>query len=296
MAAGELTGATAEELPAMKERHEDARLYNRNAIEFEVAFCLRRIGKQPDDYDGPDRFCKRYAARLTREEWENRYDDEFPTTKGHDSFDERAYHTQCQFHGRSGNPNVHDNVEVGFTNLKHGMYAENWRLAEDFSEADAAMFDYILSWADIYGWPDRETDPGRYDLLEQFAYDRVRSLRAEEYFEEIAAENDGQSEIEYRDVRDDEGVVVGEVPVPNALGEDLRLLRKDMRDQMKELGLTPKSRGKMDALEEQASAHEAIGQLADEALKGDHEYDPTSFSDGDGDESELDEADTEVED
>jgi hypothetical protein len=41
----------------------------------------------------------------------------------------------------------------------------------------------------------------------------------------------------------------------------------------------------MDALEDQASAHEAIGQLADEALKGDHEYDPTSFSDGDGDES-----------
>ena len=75
------------------------------------------------------------------------------------------------------------------------MYAENWRLAEDFSEADDAMFDYILSWANIYGWPDRETDPARYDLLEQFAYDRVRSLRAEEYFEDIAAENDGQSEI-----------------------------------------------------------------------------------------------------
>ena len=230
MAFGEITGATAAELPDMKERHENAKLYNRNTIEFEDAFCLTRIGKQPEDYDGPQRFCKQYASRLTREEWEDRYDDPFPETNGMDSFDARAYHGNCNFHGRGKNPNPTAHIRQGFNNLKHGMHAENWRLAEDFSEADDAMFQYILSWADIYGWPDRETDPARYDLLEQFAYDRVRSLRAEEYFEEIAAENDGQSEIEYRDVRDDEGVVVGEVPVPNTLGEDLRLLRKDMRD------------------------------------------------------------------
>jgi len=167
--------------------------------------------------------------------------------------------------------------------LTHGMYAENHRLRADFSEADAQLFDWILSWADIYGWPEEEEDPGRYDLLEQFAYDRVRSVRAEEYFEEQAAENDGQSEVEYRDIRDDEGVVVGEVPVPNTLAEELRLLRKDLRDQMKELGLSPKSRGEMDLVESKAEATDAVAEIAGDALDGDHEYDPTQFSDGEDD-------------
>ena len=292
MAAGEITGATREEVQELRAEHEGANLYVNHDIPFRTAFCLRVIGKQPDEYDGPQRYCKQRASKLTDEEWAEKYDDEY------DNRDERSYCPFCRFHFRDtttspdGNPEYL--LEAGMAPLKHGMYAENFRLAADFSEEDALMFDYIMGWADIYGWPDREDDPARYDLLEQFAYDRVRSLRSEEYFEEVAEENDGQSQIEYRQEYDNQGMVIGEYPVPNALSEDLRLLRKDLRDQMKEMGLTPKARGEMDAMESQASAHEAIGELAQKAVSGDHEYDPSQFDEsGDAEPDEVADADAE---
>lgn len=279
MASDEVTGATVQELAELRFEHRQSRNFTRYGIPFEAAFCLTPIGKQPDEYDGPQRYCKQRAARLTEDEWNEKYDDEYPERRSAASFDERAYHPSCRFHGRScGSGQNADNLErPGFANLRHGMYAEDWRLKEDFSEADAKMFDYIMSWADIYGWPPQEEDPARYDLLEQFAYDRVRTLRAEEWFEDIAAQGDGQSEIEYREVHDEQGMVVGEVPVPNTLSEDLRLLRKEILDLMKEMGLTPKSRGEMDAMESEASANDAIAEITREALGGDHEYDPSDF-------------------
>jgi hypothetical protein len=89
-------------------------------------------------------------------------------------------------------------------------------------------------------------------------------------------------------------MVIGEYPVPNTLSEDLRLLRKDLRDQMKEMGITPKARGEMDAIESQASAHEAIGELARKAVSGDHEYDPLQFDEsGDAEPDEVADADAE---
>jgi len=278
MASGEITGASEEELQRLR-RDFTGTPPDKAGIPFEVVYCLTEIAKQPDDYDGPTRYCKNYAANLTEDEWDEQYDDPF------DSDDPRSKHPACRFHGRSCNSQSPDHLDQGMAGMTHGMYAENHRLRADFSEADAKLFDWILSWADIYGWPPEEEDPARYDLLEQFAYDRVRSVRAERYFEDVAEENDGQSEVEYRDIRDDEGVVVGEVPVPNTLAEELRLLRKDLRNQMKELGLTPKSRGEMDLMESEADANEAVAEIASDALDGDHEYDPSRFGpDADTDE------------
>ncbi|WP_372611649.1 hypothetical protein [Halomonas sp.] len=282
MSSTELTGITAEEIPELREQHEGGKTHSRHGIEFETMFCLDKIGKQPDDYDGPQRYCTQRVSKYTPEEWAEKYDDEY------DAYDERVYTPTCRYHFRDrglhseGRPE--NLLEPGLARITHGMYAEDWRLAEDFSEADAQMFNYVMSWADIYGWPEKEEDPARYDLLEQFAYDRVRSLRSEEYFEHVKEENEaegnaGSSEIEYREVHDDDGVVVGEFPVPSTLTEDLRLLRKDLRDQMKELNLTPKSRGEMDALESQANVHDAVGEMVQEALSGDTEYDPEQFSD-----------------
>lgn len=273
MAAGELTGADPQELAEMEFHHQSAPLWQAHRIPFETAYCLAKIGRQPEEYDGPQRHCKRRAAKLSEDEWAERHDDEY---NGQET---RAYHPRCQFHGRSCNGQNSENlVEPGFANLKHGMYAEDWRLKADFSDADELMFDYIMSWAEIYGWPERAEDPARYDILEQLAYDRVRTLRAEEYFEEVAAEHDGQSEIEYRAEYDAQGVQVGEYPVPNALSEDLRLLRKEIVDLMTELGLTPKSRGKMDMMESETSSSELVAELAAQALSGEQDYDPGQFS------------------
>lgn len=275
MASQEVTGGTAEDIDALREEFQGSPLQVKHGISFETAYCITPIPRQPEDYDGPQRYCQRRVGKFTPDEWALRWDDDYQ------EYDERTYKPKCRFHGGSCNGLNGDNLTPGFANLKHGMYAEDWRLKEDFSEADQQMFDWILSWADIYGWPPQEEDPARYDLLEQFAYDRVRTLRAEEWFEGVAEGSDSgtQSEVEFRDVRDDQGVVVGEVPVPNTLSEDLRLLRKELIDIMKELGLTPKSRGQMDLMDSKQSAAEAVGDLAAEALDSETEFDPEQFAD-----------------
>lgn len=255
-------------------------------LAFEDVYCLTKIPFQPDEYDGPTRYCKQYACRVTEDEWNERYDDEYPERRSHENFDGRGYHPSCTRHGRSCNSAAStDHLRQGFANLKHGMYAEDWRLREDFSEEDRALFDYIMGWAEIYGWPSQDEDPARYEILEMLAFNRVRSARAAEWFQRKADENDdGEAEIEYREVRDDEGVVIGEVPVPNTLSEDLRLLHKTIIDQMKELGLTPKSRGEMDLMESETDMNDVVGDLASKALsKDDHSYDPSEFGPDEGD-------------
>jgi hypothetical protein len=60
------------------------------------------------------------------------------------------------------------------------------------------------------------------------------------------------------------------------------------------MGITPKARGEMDAIESQASAYEAIGELAQKAVSGDHEYDPLQFDEsGDAEPDEVVAADAE---
>ena len=285
MALEEVTGADPHELAELRVEYRNTPNYTQRGIPFETAYCLTRIGKQPEDYDGPTRVCKQRAMKLDEGEWADQYDDEY------DARDERSYKPYCRFHQV---PHDHDHaanlVEPGFANLRHGMYAEDWRLREDFSESDRLLFDYIMGWAEIYGWPDREDDPARYEILEMLAFNRVRSARGAEYFQQVAAENDdGNSEVEYREVYDEQGMVVGEYPVPNTLSEDLRLLHKEIISQMREVGLTPKSRGEMDLMESQSGAHDAIGEIAREALgSDDFEYNPDAFTDSA--ESERDEA------
>lgn len=52
---------------------------------------------------------------------------------------------------------------------------------------------------------------------------------------------------------------------------------------LKELGLTPKERAKMDKVEAETGAAEAISEIAGDALDADGEYDPTQFDNGDTD-------------
>ena len=266
MATEEVTGATKQELEDLRrDQHVGTRAHE-NDVPFETAFCLTKIGRQPDDYDGPPRYCRRRACKLTHEEWDERYPD-----RPFRNFEPESYWPSCPFHGRKNGDHTEKGlIEPGMANLKHGMYASDERLREDFSEADEELYEEILEWAEIYDFPPREEDPARWKLLEKLAINEVRSVRGYLYLYD-------EGEIQLRDIYDENGVLVGEEPEENALATEYRLLQRSLLDIMKELGLTPKEQSKMTAEQTEANASERLAEVAEEALSEDQDYDPTEF-------------------
>jgi glycosyltransferase involved in cell wall biosynthesis len=259
MAQAEVTGYTVQELAEL--RHEYLQTPKaEKGIPFETAYCLTRIGKQPEDYDGPTRYCSNRVARL----------------------DDGGHAHSCRFHGANQNADGNnDNLEL-LAALKHGMYATDEHLKEVFDEDDQKLYDFIMSWADAYGWPSKEEDPARYDLLEQAALGRVRVARSSKYILD-------EGEMDRQEVYDENGNL-RVITDAHGLSEDLRLKQKLILDIMKELGLTPKEASKMNTDEKTASATEQLAAVAAEAVLGGGEdgeepsFDPDDeiFEDEDG--------------
>jgi hypothetical protein len=140
----------------------------------------------------------------------------------------------------------------------------------DFDEHEQKLYDEIMEeWPEIYDWPKRAEDPARYRILRRVAVNEVRAIREEDYL-------DGMEVVEIED-RDEQGIVMGTHDEENPLSREYRLLMSEVTDQMKELGLTPKERQKMDTLESQADKDDALTDIASDALGGDEEYDPNQF-------------------
>jgi len=141
----------------------------------------------------------------------------------------------------------------------------------DFNDEEQELYDFIMEqWPEIYDWPARSEDPARYRLLRRVAVNEVRAMREEDYL-------DGAEVVEVED-RDEQGVVMGTHDEENPLAREYRLLMNEVTNQMKELGLTPKERQKMDTLESQADKDSALTQVASDALDSDGgEYDPEKF-------------------
>lgn len=265
MAQEEVTGATERGLKAMRRDFLETPVQEAG-VNFETAYCLTAIGKQPDDYDGPQRYCRRRACRYDEGEFRSEYG-EAPAGE-HDA---RAYHPSCPFHGRSNDADTTGLEDVRQTaNLKHGMYASDERLREDFDEADENLYEEILEWAEVYNFPTREEDPARWKLLEKLAINEVRSIRGYLYLYE-------EGEVQLKDVYDDQGVVVGREPDENALSKEYRLLQTTLIDIMRELGITPKERSNMQTQETEANAAERFADVAEQALSVDKDYDPDDF-------------------
>jgi hypothetical protein len=253
MAQTEVTGLTEDELASKEGAYYHTPKWQDDGIPFDVAFCLTEIGKQPEDYEGPTRYCEQ---RVTRP-------------------DEGGHADSCRFHGghNPGNPETLE--EQGLANLRHGMYAEDENLRADFSEDDQQLYDSILAWADIYEFPGREDDPALYELLEMYAMEKVRSVRSFEYLYE---NGEAVAVPEYGP----DGAIVGERDQENTLSEAHRLQQKLLVDILKEMGLTPKAKNKMDALDSTASAGEQLAEVAAAAITdSDKEYDPDEFSEDD---------------
>jgi len=247
MAAGEVTGWDYPHLLERKKEFKEQPAANEWA--FEEAFCLVEIGKQPEWYAGPQRFCGHYTLK---------------------NDDETERSPQCRMHGGwkyQGSPPR--KLEEGNTEaMKHGMYAEDANLKKEFTEADEKLYDLIMGWAEEYGF---DEDSPEYVLLEDLALSKVREMRSEVYLNE-------NGEIVTRETFDpNTGERITEEDT-HPLKNDLRLQKKTVLDMMKELGLTPKAKSHMDTEQAEAGAIEDIANIAGSALDGDDEaYDPERF-------------------
>jgi len=173
--------------------------------------------------------------------------------------------------GRTKQGHKHkDNLENPLTaGITHGAYADDEHLKMDFDEQEQELYDSIMEdWPEIYDWPTRSEDPARYRILRRIAVNEVRALREEDYID--------NHEVHVKEIPTESGVQKEEVE--NPLSREYRLLMSEVTNQMRELGLTPKERQKMDTLESEQSANEVVTDIASEALDSeDQDYDPSKF-------------------
>jgi len=260
MAAGEVTGATLSELQTREGKYYNSPLYLNHGIPYDVAYCLTKIGKQPDDYDGEQRFCTKRASKRDEDDYEG------------GKYVEDAYAVSCRFHGGDIQGKDPEGLGNPYTiGIKHGAYADDDNLIMDFNESEQALFDEIMEdWPEIYEWPPRSEDPARYRILRRVAVNEVRSIREEDYLDD--------HEVHHEPIYDDQGNQVGSKEVENPLAREYRLLMSEITDQMRELGLTPKERQKMDTLSSEADRANALSDVARDALNSEEgEYDPNQF-------------------
>lgn len=248
MASDELTGWTRAKVECRRQEHE-SKLDFQVDWEFEEKYCLNEIARQPPEYDGPPRYCGN------------------PTSLGDDDKDGRR--PRCRFHDGYKDIDQHgqDNFKEGNAKaMKHGMYAEDSNLKDDFSEADQKLFEQIMEWAESYGF--EEGSPA-YMQLETLALSKVREMRSEKYLQE-----NGEIQVEEHWNPEKEEMVENEETHP--LKNDLRLQKQTILKMLDSLGLTPKSASQMDRNESSADESDAIAEMAKEALD-EGEYDPDQF-------------------
>ena len=243
MSADEVTGWTREELRQSIQDHPED-----HDLEFHEYYCLGEIRRQPDDYYGEQRYCSKY------------------TSLGGEGEDRRP---RCRFHDGSSDTPEGQKVQPGEAlAIKHGMYAEDANLIEDFSEADEALFEQIMSWAEEYGF--EEGSPAHVQL-ESLALSKVREMRGEVYLQE-------NGEIVLEESFDPETGQKTEREETHPLKNDLRLQKQTIDKMLGSLGLTPKAESQMDLNDSGASAAEAVGEMAQNAIDSEGGgYDPDQF-------------------
>lgn len=238
MAQAEVTGSTVQEVAELRHEYRNSHKFKTTGTPFETAYCLTRIGKQPEEYTGDTRFCSNRASRL----------------------DNGDHAHSCNFHGGNNNSNSNNDNLQKLAAVKHGMYTADEHLEEVFTDQDQKLYDWVMSWAQTYGWPGRDEDPSRYDDLESIAINRVRVARSNKFILE-------EGEMKREEIYDEAGNL-REVDNAHALSEDIRLKRKLILDMKKELGLTPKAQSQMSTDEQEADAASQLADIAAEAVLG----------------------------
>jgi hypothetical protein len=251
MASGEITGHTRAELAEMQEdwleRHPD--------VPFDEQYCLAEIGKQPEDYDGPTRYC------CYQETYET------PTGKW-----------RCPFHGGDREYNGRSAEELAETKLapmKHGMHATREHLVDDFDEKDEALYDWITeSYTEAYDI-DVENDPASAYDLHRLACEIVRAERGRGFLLD-------EGEVVEQEVRNEEGHVIidedGEIVTEKSehyLAKMMHRQDKKITKLEKELAITRKEQQKQESTDEAVDAIKGFTELGASFLqREDKDYDP----------------------
>lgn len=236
MANEKLTGALSEELAELQEEHEGS---DRNKS-FEEQYCLVRIPHQPDDYEGPQRYCTRFQLN-----------------------DESV----CYYHRymRHLDP---------LANMKHGLRALRKNLIADFSDDEREAYEDIVEvWSDYYNIE----DPAAMDTLESMAVEIVREVRADAVAQEHREAgnyiDDGMTRLK------EEFGPEGESAYDHVSDHiiDIRQRTRRLIEKLKDnLGITRKHQDTMDAETSKTETLDAISESMSDSLAG-GEYNPDEF-------------------
>lgn len=249
MAKQELTGQTWASVEEMREEFLDSPASK--WYDFEERYCLQKIIYQPEDYHGPQRYCKRTADHKHNGKW------------------------VCRDHHRP--PGHEATLEPTPGNPKHYMYATDEYLMEHLTEEEQELYQFIMDWAEVYGI-DEEEEPAAYDDLKLLAKQRVREVKASKYiFEEGETREKILRDEEGQIITDDEGVPKTEDEA-NAITDEYRRLVKLVTDLKKELGITRKEQMKSEDREKFADSADTTSEAIRELVSDDDkEFDASEY-------------------
>ncbi|QCC48099.1 hypothetical protein [Halobellus limi] len=243
MASQEVSGADEQQLGELKVEYLKSPKFRESAIPFEEAYCLARIGRQPVEYDGPQRYCQNRVAKDGNRD-------------------------RCRFHGAFAKPTL-ENLDK-HAPLKHSMYALPETIRETLTDEEQDLLDWIMTWPEVYDI-DLESDPAAGHSFDTLAIEIVRQARSSDY---ILA----NTEVTTEGVYDAKGELLETKEVSNRLIKDhqsqIRLI-----DTIKEsLGITRKAQKKDEQVKDRTDVMDSLaGALGDLINNDESTYDPEMF-------------------
>ena len=244
MASQSVTGKTEKELAQIRADFNEkprSELYD-----FEDCYCLAKIPRQPEDYDGPDRYC------VNRD------------------LDHKS--KRCKFHGGAskGNPETLDK----YANLKHGMIATRKALLDTMTregnEWQVELYEWVTEeWPKAYDI-DLDSDPNAEYEFHALALEIIRAERAEGW---IFKEGEkGQKRV---------FAPTGEMyfdDIPHYLADMMQRQRKLIMRMEDNLGISRKARLKADETNEAADLIKSFAEVGATLItKSDRAYNPDEF-------------------
>lgn len=245
MALGEITGATVAGITGLRSDFLKTPLSRQ--LSFEEAYCLTRIGKQPEEYDGPTRYCQNRAATQ----------------------DDGTKAVSCRFHGGAGSGSIDP-----LANMSHGFFVNSANLEDTLEDFELEFYEEVMyEWPDKYGI-DFEADPSAAEDLHALAQAIIRDERAN------AELNRNRDLTVHRSQYDAQGIEVGTEPDAHYLIDKEQSQRRLVMKMKDELGISRKHRDVMDSTEDATDAVSGLVEGMRSALdKEEHDYDPDDFED-----------------
>lgn len=266
MATESVSGITREELEELREEYEQrieqSPYTAEQAPDFDEKYCLAHIARQPDDYDGPPRYCSSQDVISAGSAW------------------------LCKHHG--GATDVDENHSLaekgydGSDSMKHGMFATRENLIADFDEKDEALYNWVLrEYPNAYDI-DLDSDPSTQYDLHRLAVEIVRAERGRGWLIE-------EGEVNEKNVRDENGRVIvddnGDIVTEKSehyLAQMLHRQDKKITQLEKELGITRKEQRRHDQTDDAVDAIKSFANVGADLLAREQEdFDPNDWDETD---------------